>query len=231
MGLHCADCPKPVLTGRCMRILVSGATATVRKLSVHRLGHLLGHLVTPQNGNDLRSLLRSGLSWACDNSAYSKPDYFKFWNLLIDCWEWMRYSPPDWIAVPDCVANHSETIRLFFDWMDTMQCELGEIPFPLAFVIQNGATEDSIPWDLIDAVFIGGDDEFKLRDSIPLVYAARDRGKIVHVGRVNTLNRIRFAMEIGADSIDGTGFSMFPEVKLLRALKEIKAVSSQPTLF
>ena len=215
-----------------MKIYVSGGTTTVRHLSTTRLGQEhLGHLLTPQMGNDIGSLIRSGLPWACDNSAFSNPDDTKFWNMAIDAWDWMRHCPPDWVAVPDSVCNHSETLRLFHDWVAMWNYELDTIPFPLAFVLQNGADIDSVPWDQIAAVFVGGDDDFKLNKCHDLVAYAKAIGKLVHVGRVNSLKRIKYAVDIGADSIDGSGFSMFPDRKIPRAIKEIGRLVSFRQLF
>jgi hypothetical protein len=223
-----------------MRILVSGATATMRKLASTKAGASLGHLHTPQNGNSLGSLLRSGLPWAVDNSAYSMRNKSQqeimenerlFWNLAIDAWSWMTFNPPAWVAVPDSVGNHSETLRMFHGWSDMWSGEIGFIPFPLAFVLQNGAAVSSVPWDEIAAVFVGGDDDFKLKMCSPLVEEAKHRRKIVHVGRVNSLKRLRYAMELGADTVDGSGFSMFPNKKIPRAVRFIERNACERLLF
>jgi hypothetical protein len=66
-------------------------------------------------------------------------------------------------------------------------------------------TPGSIPWDEFDCLFIGGRDDFKegplVRDACR---EARRRGKWVHMGRVNTLHRLRIALDFGVDSVDGT---------------------------
>lgn len=215
-----------------MKILVSGATTTVGRLAHSVLGQdHLGHLVTPQNGNTLGQLLRTGLPWACDNAAFSNPDDRKFWNMVIDSWEWLHFNPPMWIAVPDIVCNHAATVELFESWLAEWEYEIGDAPWPLAFVLQNGATIDSVPWDRIECVFVGGDDTFKLKDCLELVDHAKQLGKLVHVGRVNTLCRIRYAFDLGADTIDGTGFSMYPDKKIERALKEIARVAATANMF
>lgn len=215
-----------------MRILVSGASATVARLATSKLGQkYLGHLCTPQNGNSLESLLRSGLPWACDNSAYSNPDDRKFWNLGIDVWGWDAFSPPEWVAVPDVVGDHAATVESFESWVAMWEYEIGRVPFPMAFVLQNGVTIESVPWDLIDAVFVGGDDGFKLKQCHKVVGEAKARGKLVHIGRVNSLSRLRYAIGLGADSVDGSSFSMFPDTKIPRALREIDRLSKAPMLF
>lgn len=210
-----------------MRILVSGATATLRKLC-YRYSDYLGVLMTPQNGN---SLCRIPLPWACDNSAFSAPDDRKFWNMAVEAWGMQTFHPPMWVAAPDSVGNHVETRRMFDDWVHQWEYEIGFVPVELAFVLQDGVTVTDVPWDQISAVFVGGSDEFKLTGARELLECATSKGKLKHIGRVNTLNRIRYAMDVGADSIDGTAFSMFPDKKIPRAVEHIKARVNQKVLF
>ena len=215
------------LCGANMRILVSGATATVRQLADKYRQHL-GVLMTPQNWNRVCSL---PLPWAADNAAFSKPDDQKFWRLCMESWAMDRHCPPEWVAVPDVVGNHSATLQMFGWWREYWQEELGCIPFPLAFVLQDGCTIDEIPWAEIAAVFVGGSTRFKLRESADLVQAAKARGKLVHIGRVNSLQRLRFAHDVGADSVDGTSFSMFPETYIPQCVRYLQRLKSAPTLF
>ena len=210
-----------------MRILVSGATATVRRLANQYRDHL-GVLMTPHNGNRLCSL---PLPWAADNAAFSKPDDAKFSRLCAESWALDRYHPPLWVAVPDVVGDHAATLRLFRWWCDEWRSEYGCIPFPLAFVLQDGCRPAEIPWDDIAAVFVGGSTQFKLRQSEALVRTAKQRGKLVHVGRVNTLRRLRFAYDLGADTVDGTAFSMFPDTYIERGVRFLQRLEQSPTLF
>jgi hypothetical protein len=210
-----------------MKILVSGATATVRQLSRQFPDHL-GVLHTPQNGNRLCSL---PLPWAADNAAFSRPDDNKFWRLCANSWGMENYHPPLWVAVPDVVGDHKQTRLLFYMWRGFWLHEIGRIPFPLAFVLQNGCIADEIPWDDIAAVFIGGDNDFKLRQSAGLIDAAKERGKLVHIGRVNTHRRLRYAYDLGADTVDGTSYSMFSETHLPSALRFVAGLQRRPVLF
>ena len=210
-----------------MRILVSGATAVVRQLALHYPDHL-GVLHTPQTGNRLCSL---PLPWACDNSAFSNPDDSKYWKLCMNSWGMQTYHPPLWMAVPDVVGDHAATRRLFDWWMQYWLSEMAFIPFRLAFVLQNGCTVDEVPWDDIAAVFVGGDNEFKLRQSADLIGEAKERCKLVHIGRVNTHRRLRYAYDLGADTVDGTAYSMFSETHLERALRYVAGLERRPVLW
>lgn len=51
------------------------------------------------------------------------------------------------------------------------------------------------------------------------------------MGRCNTLRRIRHALEIGADSIDGTTFSKWPDKWIPKGLGWVKREKRQPVLF
>lgn len=215
-----------------MRILVSGATATMREIASSPESGMyadwLGVLVTPQTGNRLCAL---PYPWAADNAAFSAPDDDKFWKLCIDSWGMDRHCPPLWVAVPDVVADHQATRRLFDDWTSHWRYEIGTIPFPLSFVLQDGCTADEVPWDEIDAVFVGGSTKFKLRESEPLIREAKLQQKLVHIGRVNTMQRLRFAFDVGADTVDGTSFSMFPKTYIPPAVQYLRRLSKSPTLF
>ena len=99
--------------------------------------------------------------------------------------------------------------------------------FRAAYVIQNGCR--SIPASA-GAVFIGGDDTFKLGlDAARLVRRAKAAGLWVHMGRVNTLRRLRYAALIGCDSVDGTTLAWGPDRNLPSLLRWIHP--AQPSMF
>lgn len=80
---------------------------------------------------------------------------------------------------------------------------------PIAFVAQDGCEVGLVPpWWMFDALFIGGTTEWKLgHTAARLVAEARARGKWTHMGRVNTLRRLRYADAIGCDSVDGSSWA------------------------
>jgi EAL domain-containing protein (putative c-di-GMP-specific phosphodiesterase class I) len=86
-------------------------------------------------------------------------------------------------------------------------------------VAQDGLEDHPVPWGLIDALFIGGTTEFKMGPvAAAAAQQARLLGKWVHMGRVNTRRRIRYAKSLGCDSMDGTSFSRFRRTTLPWAL-------------
>lgn len=122
---------------------------------------------------------------------------------------WARL--PGWpgclfVVVPDAVADHRATLRLWNQWWGTVRDLTGGQP--CAFVAQNGATPRNVPWDELDALFVGGDTEWKLSHyAARLTWEAHERGKWVHMGRVNSAKRIARALGTMCDSFDGTKWS------------------------
>jgi len=81
-------------------------------------------------------------------------------------------------------------------------------------VLQNGIEDMGIPWDGLAAVFIGGDDRFKTCNAVwDIVRTAKAMGIWVHMGRVNTADRVEKALEMGCDSIDGTGLARYSHMR------------------
>ena len=76
-----------------------------------------------------------------------------------------------------------------------------KIDFPLAFACQDGLEPQDVPKQAF-ACFIGGSTEWKLNNA----HKFKGVRPYLHIGRVSTKNRIIWAEQIGADSIDGTGF-------------------------
>jgi hypothetical protein len=65
-------------------------------------------------------------------------------------------------------------------WSGRGRCSPAFAPsaFPVALVLQDGQQDGAIPWEEIDAVFVGGTTEFKLgRVASRLTAEAKARGK------------------------------------------------------
>ena len=109
----------------------------------------------------------------------------------------------EWMTVPDIVGDSKTTSALFKLWQPSLE------GLPLAYVAQDGLEIGSVPWRSIQCLFIGGSTEWKLSyDAACLVNAsALNEDKHVHMGRVNSDKRLRYAYDLGCHSIDGTGYS------------------------
>jgi hypothetical protein len=120
-----------------------------------------------------------------------------------------------WVVAPDVVADARATLTRFKMW----QPVLSYFDYPAAFVAQDGIEDITIPWNDFECLFIGGTTAFKLsKQAARLAGEAKARGKWVHMGRVNSHSRLQYALAVGVDSVDGTGFSQFGEEKLRWAI-------------
>ncbi len=173
----------------------------------------LGILVVPGAGNSLRSILATGLPWAADNAAFSNFDPAAFCGMAAR----LAGQPGcRFVACPDMVGDAAATLRLFDLW----QPVLAQLNLPVALVGQDGAERLDLPWDRFSALFLGGSTAWKLGPSAArLAREAKRRGKWVHLGRCNTRKRMRHAFRLGCDSIDGSGFSRWPDERLPLALR------------
>lgn len=104
--------------------------------------------------------------------------------------------------VPDWPFSHERTMFRFRKYADVIRA----FRLPVAFAIQDGATDATVPWEDFDVVFLAGTTEWKLsREAMNFAYRARARGKALHMGRVNSGDRlVNWASYIGCDSVDGT---------------------------
>ena len=112
-----------------------------------------------------------------------------------------------------------------FDWHGTLRESLPVLPLlrragaPAAIVLQDGASSSDVPWDECDALFVGGSTQWKVGpEARALCREAVGRRKWVHMGRVNSERRFRYAAAIGCDSADGTYLTFGPDVNLPKLL-------------
>ena len=206
-----------------MIILVSGATKTFRRFQGNRS---FGCLKTPRGGNSVETIVASGHHWAADNDAFAAWSAERFQRMLTEIHRATDLSRFLWVAVPDVVGDAQATVNRWHEWYPQIEY----LGLPAAFVGQDGLEliADQIPWNDMSAFFVGGSTEWKLSDAAErFVRESRYRGKWTHVGRVNTRKRIRHAIEIGADSIDGTTFSRWPDRYFPDALRWMREIESQ----
>lgn len=204
-----------------MLLLVSGATKTLKKLGVSLP---LGRLITPRC-RSARNVEKLGLPWAADNGAFSGFKPAEFLEMI----KGIAGKPGClFVVVPDVVADAAATMDLFLRWGPVVT----SFGLPAAFVIQDGQTVEAMPWRKIRAVFIGGTTEYKLsRMAAAITKEARRRRLWVHMGRVNSLQRISYAYRIGCNSVDGSGYSRWPDIYIPRACHHIMSLHGQMKLF
>jgi hypothetical protein len=168
----------------------------------------MGRLVSPRGG----PAVRPGERWAGDNDAFLAWDEARFRRMLrrVAAWPGCLF-----VAAPDVVGDARATLARFPPW----RAEIAAHGLPVALVGQDGAEGLDLPWDGLAALFVGGTTAWKLSAAAAdLMAEASARGKWVHMGRVNSRRRLRIAHDLGCSSVDGTGWSMFPDTYLARHL-------------
>lgn len=177
----------------------------------------LAQLVTPDTGNRLVP----GVRWALDNGCFAGSWSPQRWSATLD-----RYqgAPGCLFAVaPDVVGDADATFELWSRWWPAVMRR----GYRAAYVAQNGVR--FLPAGP-QALFVGGDDAFKLGPEGRRVIALAHRlGWWVHMGRVNSLRRLRYAADLGCHSVDGTYLRFGPDRNLPRLLSWLNP--DQPGLF
>lgn len=202
-----------------MLVLVSGATKTARPEHV-------GHLIVPKQWHQAgaQAQLIPG-RWAMDNGAFSGFDEGAFVRML------ERFQSERgclFVTCPDVIADAACTLYRWPFWSRLIRA----LGFQPAFVAQDGLTPDRVPWAEMGALFIGGSTAYKeSQDARALCGYAKARGIWVHWGRVNGKRRYELAKMAGADSIDGTGFSMYPDTNIPLITEWEQQIQEQPQLF
>lgn len=174
----------------------------------------------------------AGIPYGLDNGCFS--------GSLPDSWPRLLHEAkrdkPLWACSPDVVGSARRTLELWPRFARVMN------GIPRALVLQDGIGDFEIPWHELAAVFIGGSNNFKRSiEARSAAVAARMLGKWVHVGRVNTAERllegdpkdpVMKPWIVLADSIDGSGISRDPRNEQLAAvLRAIRGDNGQACLF
>lgn len=194
----------------------------------------IGMIATPAEGRSPED----ARWWAADNGCFGK-GYPGDTEWL--AWLSSHAAHADrclFATAPDVVGDAAATLARSASWLPRIRAA----GYPAALVAQNGLTVEDTPWDTFDVLFLGGSAEclpcgyvkpitdrqrtvcptcgrllreWKLAPAAAqLALAAKYRGKWVHMGRVNTYRRWRYAEYIGCDSVDGTTLAIGPDKNL-----------------
>lgn len=145
---------------------------------------------------------KPGEPWALDNGVFSAWKKNVAWQperflRSIDQSEGLH--TPMFAVLPDIVGGGAESIRHSIAWL----ARLPSMPWFLA--VQDGMSRDDVRAVLPDVagLFLGGTDAFKA--TAPMwCELAHEHGKGFHYARISTANRLRAALECGADSGDSS---------------------------
>lgn len=210
---------------RCAVIYLANPTKNPAAHAAMREG-VIGFIDTP--GQGYRHVRRPGVTWCADNGCFNDAKFSleRWWKFLQD----NAHAAGDCLfaTAPDVVGDHEATLKRSRPWLERIR----ELGYPVAFVAQDGAGPGNMPWDEFDVLFIGGTTEFKLgANARVLVKHAKRLGKWVHMGRVNSSKRLRYAKFIGCDSVDGTYLKWGPDVNLPKLLGWVTDLKQRPHLF
>ena len=183
----------------------------------------LGFIDTPRQGNRRPP----DVTWCADNGRYGKgwPGHEAWFAWLVDN---AADAPSCAFAVaPDVVGDAEATLAESMPWLPHIR----RLGYPAALVAQDGLESLPVPWDDFDVLFVGGSTPWKLGPHArQLASEAKARGKRVHMGRVNSGRRYRYAHAIGCDTADGTYLTFGPDRNLPAVLAWMRGTTTQEEL-
>ncbi len=201
-----------------MKILLDCSPKKIEEYS-KRYNYNFGQLRTPLTGYAI-----SGKQYGLDNGCFKRFDSVTWRRLLNEAKAQEIVNQPVFVCAPDIVGDARRTLELFDLFYEEIK------PLKACLVLQDGIGNFSIDWNRVDAVFVGGSDAFKIStEAINACKVAKMLGKWVHVGRVNTVERVKNWIGL-ADSIDGSGISKYDHM-LEAVLAEIVGGTTQNQLF
>jgi hypothetical protein len=187
--------------------------------------HTFGRLMIPPggfDGRDIDDVVERRIPWACDNGSFNQFDQPRF-HQMMDRLANQKYC--HFVAAPDVVWNKYEPDERHLSAIATIEKYLAPISeedstpwyqfirdrgLPAAMVGQDGLENYDIPWEYMDAYFVGGSDAWKTgAASEHIIQEALRREMWVHVGRVSSNARIGWCHTVGASSFDGSAFGRF----------------------
>lgn len=207
-------------------IYFTGSGINPRNIGVLSSHPMIGALTQP--ATLVKAKVAPFRIWAADNGCFAKGDSF----VLADYLRWLAdfsdiadrcafATAPDVVGDADATWARSEPV------FDTIR----EYGYKAALVAQNGFEDSDPDWGRFDALFLGGDTEWKLsRHAREAVAQARRYGKWTHMGRVNSARRLQVAVDFGCDSVDGNFLMFGPDKNLPLLIGWLDALASNPML-
>jgi hypothetical protein len=185
---------------------------------------MIGCMTGPAQGNEIPPA-----AWAADNGRFGKG-----WPGEAAWYRWLgeqsvgRERDCLFAVAPDTPLDAAATLGLSLPWLDKIR----ELDIPAAFAAQDGSERPGmVPWDALDVLFLGGSTAWKTGPAARRLAAqALERGKRVHLGRVNSRKRLGLAAWIGCHSVDGTFLTYAPDLNLARLLGWVNDLDQAPYL-
>jgi hypothetical protein len=157
--------------------------------------------------------------YALDNGCFVN-SHTPFWWEMKGEKEWLKMLDkaaiqnikPLFAILPDIVGDWDATVKRSSLYLP----HLADHGIPTAIALQDGADFSAPILSQCSWWFVGGSTNWKWSNAEIICQRAKERGKKVHVGRVNGEKRIRECLRIGADSCDGTGWTSFTNAMMPR---------------
>jgi len=188
--------------------------------SMRNLPPWFGAMTSPTAFPNRKPITEEHRLWCMDNDVFTgkfTPDKFRE---TLNAYQ-KHANTCLFVAAPDVLGDAKATLDAFPKWAK----EIKAYGYPVALVAQDGMKPNNMPNEA-DWLFIGGSTEWKLGPDVPpLITEAKRRGMKVHVGRVNSNQRIKRFQLLGADTADGTYHAFAGVAGMARALY---ALNEQP---
>lgn len=170
--------------------------------------------------------------WFLDNGAYkdwtAKPRRpFDAERFLLDLAKATAHEPkPDFVVCPDRVAS-PDSLEFSLRWMDEHASSYSNNYY---LAVQDGMQPSDVEphLDRFGGIFVGGTVEWKVQTGAEWVEFAHAHDLPCHIGRAGGAKRVKWAIRIGADSIDSC-LPLWSEENLQRFLGALN--SKQMELF
>lgn len=132
----------------------------------------------------------------------------------------------DFVVIPDFVGNWKKTIDYYHHWEKYL------LGFNTLLVAQDGFSYKDAAGIIgpKTGIFLGGTSEFKIKNMIPIGELCKKYGCYYHIGRVNSVKRIRLCSLALAHSFDGSGSSRFLRTSTLLS-ESLSNINNQYNLF
>lgn len=190
-------------------------------------GKEFAYLRSPRRQRLPIKAIKEGAWWAMDNDCFNGDFKVDWWSRTL--FNHLPYRDKClFVTAPDVVRDCAATLANFAEYAPRIKA----LGYPVALVTQDGLTPTEVPWKEVDALFIGGSDKHKLGpEARALIDAGKERGKWVHVGRVNS--RARLLQFYDCDSWDGTtiAFESPKHRDVARWVREARVRRNSPNFF
>jgi hypothetical protein len=134
----------------------------------------------------------------------------------------LRWIEVDGARIP--VGDAAATLERSAPYLDVIR----RLGLPAALVGQDGLEDLDVPWSDMDVLFLGGSTAWKIGEAAAdLSREAKARGKWVHMGRVNSWERLTRARLSGCDSADGTYLAFGPDTNWPKLARWLNALLVQ----